>query len=163
MQPRGRLCLGTVSYLWNTSKAIEQNDANRAVYNPTSDKRDAVIRLVKVPDASGLYCTTAESGGFAQRDIRLEDTAQAQELLESGDRTLQLHSFTVLPSAASAVDTGTDQQLYSLAFSIGTGEVRAMNDDLTACRPPGDPNADPAYCTVQQFRLLIRTGIGGGS
>lgn len=156
----GRMCLGTYTYIWNTSKALEQSDANRAVYLAVG-KQSTPIRFLKVPDASGLYCMVNASGGLAQRDIRTEDTSKTQELLESGDRTLQLHSFAVLPTPASAIDPITAQQLYSIAFAIGTGEVSAMNEDQTACRLPGDPKADPTYCTVQQFRLLIRTGMGG--
>jgi hypothetical protein len=55
-------------------------------------------------------------------------------------------------------DDATGQQLYNLTFTIGTGDANALTADKTACLPPGDPNSDFAYCTVQQFTLVIRAG-----
>lgn len=157
----GRMCLGSYTYIWNTSTALQTSDTTRAQYHRDSEKRATPIRFVKVPDASGLYCALDTNGALAQRDVRIQDEGLVQELLESGDRVLQMHSFSVLPSSTTAVDVVTDQRLYAISYTIGTGDITAMNSARTACLEPGQQNADPNFCTAQQFTILIRTGMGG--
>lgn len=153
----GRLCLGQYSYIWNTGRAIQNNDQNLTmIAKPGSTPPEAPIRFVKIPDPSGIYCAT-DGTGLLARDVRAEDVDETVELLKAGDRTLTLHQF-VITSGANAFDATTGQQLYSITFTIGTGNVSAMNSTQTACLPPGDPNADFAYCTVQQFSLVTRAG-----
>lgn len=149
----GRLCIGQHSYLWNFAKSYQ--DSTRVEYQDTATNDAGPIRFVKVPDASGKYCVLQGGGGYL--DIQSSDTAATIELLKEGDRTLSIHQFSI-SSEANAIDTATGQQLYNLSFTIGTGNVTALTSDQSSCLPPNDPNSDFAYCTVQQFKLVVRAG-----
>lgn len=149
----GRLCLGQYSYLWNYGKSLQ--DSNRVQYSDATANAKGPIRFVKVPDASGVYCVLQSNGKYL--NIQVSDTASATELLKEGDRTLSIHQFAV-SSGTNASDPATGQQLYNVSFTIGTGTVSALTSDQTACLPPNDPNSDFAYCTVQQFKLVVRAG-----
>lgn len=150
----GRLCNGVYSYVWNTGKAIASVDTNLTAYEADPAK---LVHLVKVPDPGKLYCAPAPNGGLQYRNIRVGDTATAQELLKPGDRQLMLHQFSVI-STNSVIDPATGQQLYTLLFSIGSGAISALNEDQTACLPPDNINSDLMYCVVQQFSLVLREG-----
>lgn len=157
----GRLCLGTYSYIWNYAKAISTGDTNVTKYLPPSGGSipSSPIRLVKVPDPGKIYCTK-NGTAFANQDIRGIDTPKAQELLKAGDRELGLHAFSFTTPPASATDTTTGQQIYSLNYTIGTTKIAALNTTQTACLAAGVANADPLYCNVQQFTLVVRAGNG---
>jgi type II secretory pathway pseudopilin PulG len=159
----GRLCLGSYSYIWNYAKAIASNDVNLAKYQnpPTGSAPSDPIRLVKVPDSSKLYCTKS-GGALTNKDIRGVDVSQAHELLKTGDHELGLHQLNFLtPVPASAADAVTGQQIYSITYTIGTSKIPALNATQSACLAANLANADPLYCDVEQFSLVVRTGYGG--
>lgn len=149
----GRLCLGQYSYLWNYAKSYQ--DTNRVKYQDTATEAAGPIRFVKVPDASGKYCVLQANGSYL--DIQSADTSSTTELLKSGDRALSVHQFAI-SSGTNASDPVTGQQLYNVSFTIGTGNVTALTSDQSSCLPPNDPNSEFAYCTVQQFKLVVRAG-----
>lgn len=150
----GRLCLGQYSYLWNYAKSYQ--DTNRVKYQDTvTEAAEGPIRFVKVPDASSKYCVLQINGKYL--DIQPADTASTIELLRAGDRELSIHQFAI-SSGTNASDPVTGQQLYNVSFTIGTGNVTALTSDQSSCLPPNDPNSDFAYCTVQQFKLVVRAG-----
>ena len=151
----GRLCLGSVSYIWNTEQAFESNDAGLIWYQGDTS-RAKKVHLVKVPDASKVYCAKNGAGAFTRTEISNEE-GQAQELLREGDHSLSVYQFA-LTFDPMAEDTTTQQRMYSLEYTIGAGAPSAMNTARTDCKAPGTAGADPAYCTVQQFRLVIRAG-----
>ena len=158
----GRLCLGTYSYVWNYAKAISGNNANVTKYlaGPDGTTPEAPIRLIKVPDPGKLYCIKSGTA-FTYANIRSVDTPKAQELLKAGDRELGIHDLSfITPVPASATDSSTGRQLYSLSYTIGTSNVTAMNATQTACLAAGTANADTLYCNVQKFNLVISAGNG---
>jgi type II secretory pathway pseudopilin PulG len=149
----GRLCLGQYSYLWNYARSYQ--DTNRVEYQDAATEAAGPVRFVKVPDASGKYCVLQVNGSYL--DIQSTDTASTVELLKAGDRALSIHQFAI-SSGVNASDPVTGQQLYNVSFTIGTGNVTALTSDQSSCLPPNDPNSDFAYCTVQQFKLVVRAG-----
>jgi Tfp pilus assembly protein FimT len=159
----GRLCLGQYSYVWNYAKALLNNDANVTRYEVAAlNTASSPVRFLKVPDPAGIYCAkNVATGGFVNTTIRTADantvTNKTTELLKAGDRTLSLHQFTV-SSGPNAKDSATGQQLYTITFTIGTGDITALTSDQSSCLPPGTPNSDFSYCTVQQFSLVVRAG-----
>lgn len=151
----GRLCTGQYSYVWNYAAALLANEPSLIRFQaPTTTE----IRLLKVPDSGRLYCSVDENSIPTVSRIRTEDAAAAVELLKSGDRTLSIHQFAVTQSENARASAG--QQLLSVSFTIGTGDVEALTDDQTSCSPPGAIGANFAYCAVQQFTLVIRAGNG---
>jgi len=152
----GRLCLGTVSYIWNTGKALENNDPTTVWYqNDPSHTRK--VRFVKVPDTSKIYCAVNSTDALTYTTIRTVDVAEAQELLREGDHALNIHKF-ILTSDDAAVDLVTAQRLYMLDYTIGSGQISTMNTTQSACKTPGQAGADLSYCNVQPFSLVIRAG-----
>jgi type II secretory pathway pseudopilin PulG len=145
----GRLCIGQYSYIWNYGSSIKTNDDARLnIYSNSSDK----IRFVKAVDPNASYCTESS---------KKIDHTTATELLSVSEHDLAIHSFTVSTSS-SASDSKTGQQLYDIEFFIGTNDQNALttNSDTGAvmCKPPNQPGADPAYCSVNQFNIVARAG-----
>ncbi len=157
----GRICTGTYSYVWNVGAAQSTNGNNVAHYEGDA----TVIRLVKIADGSKSYCQRNAAGNVAKRDIPASERSLARELINAGDRDLALHQLRINTSQ-SAEDTLTGQRLYSMNFIIGTNDQAALQTDTTtgekvACLAPGQPNADPLYCSVREFTLVVRTGNRG--
>ncbi len=152
----GRLCLGNYSYIWNTADALPaQNEAFRMTADSTK-----LIGVVKVPDSASMYCARTSGGALSiTRTLRTQDVARATELLTKGDHTLSLTNFTV-ETANGVHNAATGQRLLTINYGIGTGAPTAMNAGRTACLAPGQTNADPTYCNVQHFTMIVRSGGG---
>jgi len=153
----GRLCLGQYSYIWNYGKDIQTNDVLRLnVYDPVDSGQ---IRFVKVLDPNASYCTKA-STGKEYKDVIFSD---AVELLNVGQHNLAMHNFTII-APATAGDSKTGQQLYSIEFMIGTNNQTALTYDTgeVTCLATGDKEvdkeADPSYCSINQFNIVVRAG-----
>lgn len=149
----GRFCTGQVSYLWNYAQALQEGDTAVNRFASGSD----TIRLLRVPDAAAAYCVTSGAGAFALREVSDLDREESTELLRQGDRTLSIHELSIT-SPNNGSDPLTGQSMYSVTFTIGTGDTTALNDQQTACLPPGDINANFAFCAVQQFTIVTRAG-----
>lgn len=152
----GRVCFGNFSYVWNTAKAIEQNTDPNLTRTSTSVSAP-VVRFVKIPDSSKVYCAKLTSGALANPDLRGVDVTLAQELIEPGDHSLGINKF-VITTYPSATDTATRETMYTLTYSIGAGKTDAMNAGKTACIDQGAIGADFTYCSVQEFTLVLRAG-----
>lgn len=150
----GRLCFGNFSYIWNTTQALSANDANLNKYEGDPNRE---VHLVKVPDSAKIYCSIDSSNALAYQAIRAVDVSKAQELLPSGDHKLGLNQFS-LPTNSVVADPTTNQSLYTLMFTIGSGKISAMNADQSACLGPDNLDSDLTYCTVEQFTIVLRTG-----
>lgn len=151
----GRLCLGTVTYIWNTAAAYESNAPELTKYpGANAAKR---VNLVKVPDTTRVYCALNTHNQLTYANILAADVANAQELLPVGDHTLSVTQVAI-PSSGVVTDPSTQQNLYTLMFTLGSGKVSAMNAANTECLPPSDPKSDINYCSVQQFTIVLRTG-----
>ena len=156
----GRLCLGKSSYLWNTAKAIETGFSDRIRYTTSAGSAGDDVNLVKVPDATKKYCAKDSSSALVNKNITYADSVNATELLKQGDRTLRLLYFAVT-TTDSAYDPLSAQRLYTVSYTIGTGNTSAMSLTSgvpTACLPPSDLNSDLTYCNVQQFSVALRAG-----
>lgn len=157
----GRLCLGKYSYIWNTASAIETgfNDRARFLTSSAGAAGDDV-NLVKVADSTKKYCSKDSSGRLLYKDILYTDANNATELLKQGDRTLRLLYFNV-ETNDSGYDPLSSQRLYTVSYTLGTGNTSAMllqNGVPTACLGPTEENSDFAYCNVQQFSIALRAG-----
>jgi len=166
----GRLCVGKYSYIWNYGSALYPStlSANRNMYDPAQPVNTAAnivkigsatryeISLVKAPDASGVYCTPNASGVYPN----INPTG-AVELLRTGDHALVLHYLNVSTSAG-ATDALSAQQLYKITFVLGSSDMSAITGTqaATLCIAPGLPGADPNYCQIQKFTIVLRVVSG---
>ena len=131
----GRLCMGRYSYIWSTPSTT----------NSYINAADGMIRFVRVSDPSGSLCDNLSAR---------VDKSDAVELIESGDRTLIVHSFAITPVVA---DTTAGQRLYTITMLIGTDNTGAIDTTSNTCRPPSDSQADLTYCAINEF--TITTGL----
>lgn len=142
----GRLCTGQYTYAWNIGLP-DDTSYNRFEGDTTR------VRLVKVGDAGGALC-----GPKINENINRDD---ATELLAAGDRELVVHKFDVY---GGAQDLAMEQQLYTVAFMLGTpnneGQIDTSNK---SCKPPKELNGLGDFCAVNAFEVVARAGnrLGG--
>lgn len=143
----GRLCLGSVSYVWNYASALQSNNRNR--YNGERSG-DQPLRFVRVEDR-GQLCEDPNSN---------VDKSKATEYLAGSDGLdLALYSLTIY-SDANLVDVASSQRLYAIDFVIGTSDNRMVDDSQNPlvekeCVPP-DQSTEFNYCSVNRFNVLAR-------
>jgi len=145
----GRLCLGGYTYVWNYGNAINGSYSGLNMY--TSNLNNTrVIRFAKVPDPNNKYCKTPTVA---------IDATNATELLNPGEYNLAVHSFTIA-SPATAADTRTSQQLYSITILVGTNNLinnKSAIDANNKCYLPNSPQYD-SMCYVNDFNIVVRAG-----
>lgn len=147
----GRLCLGSTSFLWNYGEALQTSNS-ALITHANGD----TIRMAKVSDPNKKYCAR-DANGRLLSTIPAAERSLVSELLRPGDRTLELYQLSII-SENAASDTATGQRLYTISFTLGSGKYTALNDTKTLCKGPGEPDADPQYCAVEEFNLVIRAG-----
>ena len=152
----GRLCIGQFSYVWNYGKNINNaiatknySNTNLNVYSTTPS---TLIRFIKIQDTSASYCIPNIAGKYPDIDI-----TKSIDLLNVGDHSLVLHAFTIT-SGATAIDTKSNERLYTITFIVGTNDQAALASTLDSCKGATEVGADPAYCAAQQFTLVVRAG-----
>lgn len=144
----GRLCMGQYSYVWNYGATITSSSTTDKI---VFDDGSTPVRLARVLDAGGQLCINADAHQPIVRD-------NATELLNSADSDgldLALHSFTV---TSSAPDPSTGQALYSVSFSLGTNDVKALSTGDASCRPPNEDESNWEFCAVNIFEFTTRAG-----
>lgn len=175
----GRLCVGQYSYIWNYGKSINDNpvitlssSSSLNVYGDATDT-PTPIRFVKVIDPSAKYCDSAKmDDDTANGSKYIYSTDSPVELLDESQHNLAIHSFKItttlddpitLANENTAGDAKTNQQLYSIEFVLGTNKAHTLDYTPSGivCKPPSDPEADPAYCSINQFNIVVRSGNAG--
>lgn len=158
----GRLCLGTVSYAWNYGEAI-QRVANGESFDITKKEWDnKPVHIAKIDDPLKEYCHKDPVSGALSKPnlIATADRSKTNELLKEGDRQLDLYQFNII-THSDAYDASIRQQLYTIQYSIGSGNYTALNPGRTACLAPDQPGSDIQYCTIEQFNVVVRVGSDG--
>lgn len=153
----GRLCLGNYTYLWNT---VDATPSMQEAVRIDEGGRQKLIGAIKVPDTTSIYCArNTDASLVISNTIRSEDVNRVTQLLVQGDHSLSLASFSAAASS-SAYDSATGQRLFMITYAISTGEASAIAPGRETCRPPGENGADPIYCNIQKFNLVVRSGGG---
>lgn len=146
-QPEGgRLCTGSYTYIWNFGVALSEQR-----YRPINKfvDSDQEIRMVRIRDAGGQYCSNLTAP---------IESARATEILAAGDRNLALHEFTIRELAR---DTALGQALYGVTMKIGTNDQSALTTIDASCKPPSDDEAMQEYCAVNMFDFTAQAGNKG--
>lgn len=133
---KGRLCLGTYSYVWNLQGATMNRYTSGT--NP--------IGLVKVSDATGAMCSGTPN----------VPNAQATEmLLNAGGNAgaqLQLRDFAITQTANNGGD-----YVYNVSYTISTGDQSLINASANACAG----GASDEFCALNSFNFDIYMRKGG--
>lgn len=143
----GRLCLGKVSYVWNTAATLA-SEAERSHAIKDKDGTTPVI-LSRVLDAGGSLC--ANPGGGYLTSLTGFDNATA--LLSGEGRVLAVYDLAFNTLARQGSDG-----LYSLDITIGTNDPSIVDTDAKQCKPPSDHSSNFEYCSVATFNIIVRTG-----
>ncbi len=146
----GRLCLGSVSYLWNKPEALQPTSSTAVTYSDIPTKK---IVLTRVIDAGGNYCRL--SGGVYPITVAM---SSATEMLPSENGDLALHAMDlerIPPLSDPAVPT---EALYDIRYTIGTNDSGTVNTSDYSCNPPSDANQNFNFCAVNNFEMIVRVG-----
>lgn len=146
----GRMCLGNVSYVWNTVGLLNAPSSVTRITMGTTR-----VKLVRVVDTARSYCTP--SGGNYPMTVGATETAV--DLLSddeaSGKRDFAAYHVIVTPAGTSSSDG-----VYRVQFTLGTYDpntTQVIGSDNT-CRPPTDATANFEYCSVADFDMYVRVG-----
>lgn len=143
----GRLCLGTVSYVFNTAQAL--NGIGGPTIQDVTVTPSRTITLVRMDDKDGTWCQQP-GGVFTKSAVSAGD--RAVELLQADTVPVAVHELAVRPLATSS---DTQQSLQELRLLIGTNELNTV--DAGTCRPPTDHQSNFDECVVREFRTIIRS------
>lgn len=140
----GRICLGTVSYVYNTAALLQSGGA------PIETPDGESIALVRMDDNNRLWCQ--QSGGVFTKNA-VDSADNATELLQQGKNTVPIavHSMSLTVLAKS---TDEKQGLFELQLQLGTNEADTIQTN--ACKPPTDHQANFDNCVVREFRTVVR-------
>ena len=146
----GRLCFGTMSYVWSPAAKLQQGSAIR-YQNDTrqGDVRGDMIVLARVADAGAQYCNPTARGTYST-DVFL---SKATELLGSREGDLALRDLQINPVIDSTDGTHT---IYRLRFVIGTNQQDTINTANQTCKPPTNDSANYNFCAINIFETLIQ-------
>ena len=141
----GRLCLGSVSYVWNYATAFQSPGSPPNTYTDGSSPP----RFARVIDTSASLCSGTAPINKATQSVT--------DLLAEGDRDLMVHTFTI-DKITPTPDTN-NQALYHINIVIGTsGKQGAINTSNYTCEPPNTGDGYETYCAVNQFDFVVRAG-----
>lgn len=145
----GRLCLGAVSYVFNTAEALQ--GSGTLVQHEASGQP---VALMRIDDKDGEWCR--QSGGtFIKNEVMALDTAV--ELLQTDTVQVAVHAMDVkvlTPVAASEA-----QGLVSFSIVIGTNETDTL--EAGACKPPTSHQSNYDGCAVREFQTVVRSNGAG--
>lgn len=138
----GRLCFGSVSYVWNTATDL-QDPAKGVKYTKISGGAGDRVVLARVQDVGGAYCSDTTKTDVPE--------ASSTEMLKGDGRDMALYAVNWQPISPA----GSSPQLYLLSFTLGTNEKQAVNTSNLSCRPPGDVESNFDFCSVNDFEVLL--------
>ena len=146
----GRLCLGSVSYIWNTAGLLDPDNHSAKI-----TKSSNPVVFERVVDASNQLCAIQGGGGYV---IAVPPAMQSTNLLAGDGRSLAVYNFTTTKLASDGKNG-----LYELKITVGTNDPGTTQADgqSAQCKPPSDNSSDFNYCSVADFDIIVRTGGDG--
>lgn len=151
----GRLCLGYVSYVWNTADLL--NDESMPKITAPADN-PAVFR--RVVDPSALMCARDAGGNYP-----MSISQESAELLNTDVRSIAVYDIAF--QEVSPTDSSRKDALYRIKITLGTNEPEttqrsgAGGGEFVQCKPPTDNSSDFNYCAVNDIDMIVRTGGDG--
>lgn len=147
-----RICLGSVSYVWNTAGLL---NATSPPPNTVATYQGKPIRLARFFDSNKTLCTPTGAGRYP-----IVITVEGSELLAAGGREVAVYSADM-----GKVSVTGKTAIYSVKMTIGTSGPNTTELDTTGgytrCKPNGTTTSDFNYCSVSDFDMMVRVGGGG--
>ena len=143
----GRLCLGTVSYLWNTAPVLTAHSGG--IVDPSNKQ----INFIRVSDVGQFYCLLA--GGVYPNPTAAAISTATDILSGSGTRDYAPYSLSYTQLAVTA-----PQGLFEIKMTLGTNSPSTTQSVAGSmqCKPPTDTSSDFNYCSVTDLDIIVRSG-----
>lgn len=154
VQGIGRLCLGSVSYVYNDAELL--NGSGTKVQDQTKTGNPP-ITFARIADVGGVWCQTNASNVFIKSQIVTGDTYT--EVLQTDIVPMAIHALEANVINKSD-DASFPESLFQLQLTLGTNEVDTLDGDQ--CKPPTDPSQNFTNCAVREFVTVVRI-VGGGN
>ncbi|MFZ1258040.1 MAG: prepilin-type N-terminal cleavage/methylation domain-containing protein [Candidatus Saccharimonas sp.] len=146
-QKSGRICTGSVSYVWNTTPLLNNTIASKITY------KSRPVVFARVIDDGASLCAVPLTA-------TIPEGLTVTELLSTNGRDYAVYSLV----ATKVSSDSTGRGLYTVEAVIGTNEPgTTVVDPATGfqCLPPAANTANFEYCTVAGFTTLLRAGGRG--
>lgn len=138
----GRMCFGSVSYVWNEASRLQANVGVRYGNNPGAPQ----VILARMNDPGGEFCRKNASGVYPTAV-----PASATEMLNTDGRDLAIYALSFEP----LINVAGTQMMYTLRFTLGTNETGTIDTASASCRAPDDAQSDFNFCAVNNFEQVI--------
>lgn len=152
----GRICLGSVTYLWNSADLLNATTtlAKSVTITMGSAANPPAVKFARVVNPKVSYCVKNVSG---QYPTNIPSTEQATDLFGGTDRDYALYSMTMQP-----IVTSGEKGMYEITYTLGTNEAGTTQVDPSGgflqCKPNNTLLGDFNYCAVDSFDMIVRVG-----
>lgn len=154
----GRLCLGNISYVYNTAKGLTDADEGLLATGIIVRGADDPIALVRISDIHQEWCDTSGDVLIDTIGESLFEAGTATELMPRDSfASTAIHALS-LENYPSALSGQGALVLYALQVRLGTSNVKAISETGEACLPPEDNESDFDACFVTDHTTIIRAG-----
>lgn len=151
----GRLCLGSVSYLWNSPESISSPSVSGQT---VVDGANRPINFIRIVDEGGALCRPSSSGVY---QFKIGNDVPRTDLLkqptDGSDIVMVVYSMSVSPIGEDALGA---ERLYKINYKIGTSEKSEINSSDQSCRPPSSDASNEEFCAINYFETIVRTNGG---
>lgn len=155
----GRICLGNVSYLWNTAGMLNDKSGDATNYQQhIRVDGDTPVRFMRVVDVNSDYCTRNSTTNRLPTTVAAVPQNRA-ELIGGEGREFALYEMTITPVIVDGV-----RGMYRVQYTIGTNDIgtteREGGSGYVRCKPDASATANFDYCSVVDFDMMLR--VEGG-
>ena len=150
----GRICLGTVSYLWNSADLLNASGPAAAGAEVTMGSANTPVKFARVMNPKQSYCDKGPTGKYP---LSIPNNEQVTDLFGGTGRDYALYAMSINPVA-----TNGSKGMYQITYTLGTNEKNTTQNDTTntyiQCKPNNSLAADFNYCAVDDFDMIVRVG-----
>lgn len=147
----GRLCLGSVSYLYNTAEGI--HNSNDLIEKPDGKP----VLFTRVIDIDASWCDRP-TGTFTKSDLTAGE--QTTDLLTNDVIELAVHDLALTVHQPNSSVDDIQQALLAFQMQLGTNEAETTTREGSdsKCLPPTASTADFERCFIAEFETVVRAG-----
>lgn len=142
----GRICLGKVSYVWNTAAALADGGDSSTIKDKDGSTPVVFSRVI---DSGGSLCSNT-TGNYPTSLVGIGDVT---DILSGDGRMLAVYSLSF-----SQLTRNVSDGLYTINITVGTNDPSTVDSTTMECRPPSDHSSNFEYCSVAEFSIIVRAG-----
>lgn len=149
----GRICLGTVVYLWNSADLLNATTTAAQAARVTMASTGDPIIFARIVNPNQSYCDRGAGGQYPQT---IPASERVTDLFSGTSKDYALYKMNIYKSAARG-----DHALYRISYTLGTNQRQTTEnsaDGYIQCKPNNVLTADFNYCSVNDFDMMVRVG-----